>query len=154
MWKLGYCANGDGYCVSDNSHSLACASTRLVRNQGALPVSSCLSGRPGAPSRPFLFYFELLVGVLCREAAGGQCLISATVTATRQRSLLVPKDMERSPFSSLLPCFFTQVPKQHDLCPVSAEPPPFLFQPPSLSPHQGCQKAGLKQSLPLSLISA
>lgn len=74
-----------------------------------------------APSHLSLWDLQLLVGVPCHEAIGGQCLISATVTATLSQScsLLGPKDMERSPFSSILPQFFTQVPKRHDLYPVS-----------------------------------
>lgn len=151
---LSRSANGDGSCVSDNSPSLACASTRLVRNQPALPVSSSFSGRPGAP--PVLSsstLSSLLVSSAVKPLGGSVSSQPRSQPPANALSWCLKTWREAS---CLLCCHIFSLGSQSSITCVQclAEPPPFLFQPPSLSPHQGCQEAGFKRSLPLSLISA
>ena len=95
---------GNGSCLSgENSHCIGPACTRLRSGQPSLPASPSVPGRHVVPlmvpSHLFLLVFQLLVGVPCHEATGGQCLLSATVRAAQPGAALsVPKDTEKSPF--------------------------------------------------------
>lgn len=101
--------------------ALVRASTCLMQNHPAfMSLLVCLGGSLDLPLCP-LPSFPLLLWAPCwcplLSAARGQCLVSGTVPVTLKARLLSPgaQKCAEKPFSSALPHFVTQVPKQHDL---------------------------------------